>query len=73
MEENTFVLMISDGVADSGSDQWLQDLLAGWQGEDPNVLVSLVLREARQRRQGDDDCSAICLYLPPQDRGKREV
>ena len=64
---------ISDGVADSGSDQWLQDLLAGWQGEDPNVLVSLVLREARQRRQGDDDCSAICLYLPPQDRGKREV
>ena len=73
VEENTFVLMISDGVADSGSDQWLQDLLAGWQGEDPNVLVSLVLREARQRRQGDDDCSAICLYLPPQDRGKREV
>ena len=65
--------MISDGVADSGDDQWLQDLLAGWQGEDPNVLVSLVLREAAQRRQGSDDCSAMCLYLPAQERGKREV
>ena len=37
------------------------------------VSADKVLREARQRRQGDDDCSAICLYLPPQDRGKREV
>ena len=73
LEENLFLLMISDGVADSGDDQWLQDLLAGWQGEDPNVLVSLVLREAAQRRQGSDDCSAMCLYLPAQERGKREV
>ena len=73
LEENTFVLMVSDGVADSGDDQWLQDLLAGWQGDDPNVLVSLVLRECRQRRHGDDDCSALCLYLPPQNRGKRQA
>ena len=65
--------MVSDGVADSSSDGWLQDLLAGWQGEDPNVLVSLVLRECRARRGGDDDCSALCLYLLPGDRGRREV
>ena len=73
LEENTFLLMVSDGVADSGDDQWLQDLLAGWQGDDPNVLVSLVLRECYQRRKGDDDRSAMCLYLPPQNRGRREV
>lgn len=73
LEENTFVLMVSDGVADSSDDKWLQDLLAGWQGDDPNVLVSLVLRECRQRRHGDDDCSALCLYLPPQNRGKRQA
>ena len=73
LEENTFVLMVSDGVADAGDDQWLQDLLAGWQGEDPNVLVSLVLRECWQRRHGDDDRSAMCLYLLPRDRGRREV
>ena len=73
LEENTFVLMVSDGVADSSDDQWLQDLLAGWQGDDPNVLVSLVLRQCRQLRHGDDDCSALCLYLPPQSRGKRQA
>ena len=73
LEENTFLLMVSDGVADSGDDQWLQDLLAGWQGSDPNVLTSLVLREAYQRRHGDDDRSALCVYLPAGKRGRREV
>ena len=73
LEENTFLLMISDGVADGGDDQWVQDLLAGWQGDDPNVLTSLVLREAYQRRQGDDDRSAICLHLPTEKKGRREV
>ncbi len=67
------MLMISDGVADSVDDQWLQDLLAGWQGSDPNVLASLVLREAYQRRRGDDDRSALCVYLPAGKRGRREV
>ena len=73
LEENSFLLMISDGVADGVEDQWLQDLLAGWQGDDPNVLTSLVLREAYQRRQGDDDRSALCVYLPAGKKGKREV
>lgn len=73
LEEDSFVLMISDGVADSGDDKWLQDLLAGWQGTDPNELTSLVLRECRSRRKGDDDCSALCLYLPRKAHGKREV
>ena len=73
LEEQSFVLMVSDGVADSADDQWLQDLLAGWQGDDPNALVSLVLDECRKRRGGDDDCSAVCLYLPERKRGRREV
>ena len=73
LEEDIFLLMVSDGVADSGDDQWLQNLLAGWQGTDPQTLVSLVLREAARRRNGDDDCSAICLYLPPQNPDRRQV
>lgn len=73
LEENSFLLLVSDGIADSSEDQWLLDLLTGWHGEDPNVLVSLVLRESFQRRRGDDDCSAVCLYLPRRGRGKREV
>ena len=74
LEEDAFLLMISDGVADSCGDQWLQNLLAGWQGEDPNVLVNLVLQEARDRRQGSDDCSAMCLYVPGgENHGRRQV
>ncbi len=73
LTEDTFLLMVSDGVADSGNDQWLQDLLAGWQGDDPQALLDLVLAQCRQRRQGDDDCSAICLYLPPHPRGRKQV
>ena len=26
--------MISDGIADENSDEWLQNLLAGWNGTD---------------------------------------
>ena len=73
LEPGSFAVMVSDGVADALADEWLQDLLAGWQGEDPHVLVSLVLRECRERRGGDDDRSAIALYLPAKDRGRREV
>jgi len=73
LEEDSFVLMISDGIADSVEDQWLQDLLTGWQGEDPNELAALVMKEARQRRHGDDDCSALCLYLPAGKQHKRQI
>lgn len=73
LAEDSFLLMISDGVADSGSDQWLQDLLAGWQGEDPQELLDLVLAQCRQLRHGDDDCSAICLRLPRESKSRRQV
>ena len=65
LEGDTFVLMVSDGVADSTDDRWLLDLLTGWQGDNPHLLVSLVLKTCQERRGGDDDCSAVCLYLPP--------
>ena len=41
--------------------------------DDPGALCAAVLRECRQRRHGDDDCSALCLCLPPQNRGKRQA
>ena len=64
MEENTFLLMISDGVADSGDDQWLQDLLAGWEGEDPQTLAGLILSESIRRERLQDDCGIQVLYRP---------
>ena len=49
LEPGSFAVLISDGVADPSRDEWLQDLLAGWEGEDPQVLAGLILKESIQR------------------------
>ncbi|WP_298033308.1 SpoIIE family protein phosphatase [uncultured Dysosmobacter sp.] len=59
-----FVVMISDGVADPGRDEWLQDLLAGWEGEDPQALAGLLLAESVRRERLQDDCGIQVLYRP---------
>jgi len=64
LEPGTFAVMISDGVADPGRDEWLQDLLAGWEGEDPQALAGLILSESIQREGLQDDCGIQILYLP---------
>ena len=64
LEEDSFLLMISDGVADASGDDWLQDLLAGWQGGGPQRLVSLLMAESRDHGGLRDDCSALCLQFP---------
>lgn len=72
LQAGNYLVMVSDGIADAGSDEWLQNLLAGWNGSDPNALVSLIMREARQRRGMDDDCAVLVLYLPD-DGQKKQV
>ena len=57
-----FAVMISDGVADPGRDEWLQDLLAGWAGEDPQALAGLILSESIRREKLQDDCGVQVLY-----------
>ena len=64
LEPGSFAVMISDGVADPGRDEWLQDLLAGWEGEDPQVLAGLILSESIRREALQDDCGVQVLYLP---------
>ena len=66
----SFAVMVSDGVADPGRDEWLQDLLAGWEGEDPQELASLILKESIQRQGLQDDCGIQVLYLPGEDGAK---
>lgn len=61
----SFFVMVTDGVADTTDDEWLQNLLAGWAGEDPQSLVAAVSRACRERRGEDDDASVLVLYLPP--------
>ena len=71
LERDTFVLMVSDGVAGEGGDDWLQNTLAGWQGDDPQRLASLLMGESRSRGGLQDDCSVLCLLYTG--RGEREV
>ena len=64
LSPGSFVVMVSDGVADPGRDEWLQDVLAGWEGEDPQELANLLLRQSIQRQGLQDDCGIQILYLP---------
>lgn len=64
LEPGSFAVMISDGVADPARDEWLQNLLAGWEGEDPQVLAGLILSESIHREDLQDDCGIQVLYLP---------
>lgn len=64
LEPGSFAVMISDGVAEPSRDEWLLDLLAGWEGEDPQVLAGLILTESIRREHLADDCGIQVLYRP---------
>lgn len=67
----SFFVMVSDGIADETDDEWLQNLLAGWNGSDASALTTLILNESRSRKGCVDDCAVLVLFLPPQEpRGK---
>ena len=59
----SFAVMISDGVADALSDEWLQNVIAGWEGEDPQTLAGVILRESGTRGGGSDDRCVQVLHL----------
>lgn len=70
----SFFVMVSDGVADHHNDEWLQNLLAGWSGDDAEQLCSLILSERSLRREMEDDCAVLVLHLAPPDEGqKRQI
>lgn len=67
LEGGTFFVMVTDGVADATNDEWLQNLLAGWQGENPQLLVSAILADSIERTGELDDAGVLVLYLPKTD------
>lgn len=69
LEPGGFVVMVSDGVADPGRDEWLQNLLAGWGGDDPQTLANLILSESIRRERLQDDCAVQVLYRRPDGEG----
>ena len=63
-EPGSFAVMVSDGVADPEQDEWLQDLLAGWDGGDPQALAGLIMAESIRREHLRDDCGIQVLHCP---------
>lgn len=68
-----YAVMISDGVADPERDEWLQNLLASWTGDDPQDLAGLILAESVRRERLRDDCGVQVLYCPEEKTEAREV
>lgn len=64
LQPGDFLVLISDGVADQTCDEWLLNLLAGWNGTDGDSLTALILSEARTRKGLSDDCAVLTLHLP---------
>ena len=74
LNAGSFFVMISDGIADAASDEWLQNLLAGWEGRDPQALVSRIMAESRGRKGLSDDCAVLALHrLRGEENGPAQV
>ena len=59
-----FAVMISDGVADPSQDEWLQSLLAEWEGDEPQELAKAIMTESLRRQASRDDRGIQILYWP---------
>ena len=66
----SWLVQVSDGVAGE-DDEWLQDLLAGWDGTSPRALAEELLRQSVQRTGGADDCAVPAPRLS--DKKRREI
>ena len=65
VQAGDFLVLVSDGIADQSCDEWLMNLLAGWNGSSTEELTGLILAESRCRKGLGDDCAVAVLHLPP--------
>ena len=70
LEDASFFVMVTDGIADEADDEWLQNLLAGWGGENPQSLAAAIMAESLDHKGRGDDCGVVVLYLPSSDEAK---
>lgn len=54
------LVMISDGVISEG-DEWLQNLLAGWDKPDPHALCERIMAESLRHGGSGDDCAVMVI------------
>lgn len=71
--EGWFV-MVSDGVTGGDGDEWLQDLLAGWDAGSPHELARRILTVSADHGGLSDDCAVLVLHRPRgEENGKTQV
>ncbi len=69
LEVGDCVLLASDGIAGGGSDQWVRDLLAGFQGGSPRELA-LQLVSSVPEDAAPDDRTALVIRLDRRQPGQ---
>ncbi len=63
LEAGDCVLLVSDGIADAGEDQWLRKLLSDFNGDSPKELAGGVMEESEKRVGAADDRTAVVIAL----------
>ena len=63
LEAGDWVVLVTDGVAGGGGDQWVRDILAAFAGDSPRELAQAVLDGSRARAGAADDRTVLALRL----------
>ncbi len=61
--EGDCVVLVSDGISDAGEDQWLRELVTGFDGASPKDLARAVMEESEKRVGAADDRTAVVIAL----------
>ncbi len=68
LEPGDMVLLVSDGVAGGGDDQWLRDMFSAFEGDSPKDLACALIQESDGKEVGPDDRTALVLRFSRQEQ-----
>ena len=63
LEAGDCVVLITDGVTGGGSDQWLRDKLAAFDGTSPKELAQALLEEGEKQSGAADDRTVLVIKI----------
>ena len=63
LEPGDWVVLLTDGVMGGGSDQWLRDALAAYQGDSPRELAQAILEGGPEQGEAADDRTVLALWV----------
>lgn len=71
LEPGDSVVLVSDGIADTGEDGWIRQALARYDGSDPKSLSAELVQESARREGATDDCTAVVLTVKARERAEQ--